>query len=393
MKIGFDFRMGGSINAGIGRYSFEVLSKLLQEVNKAGLAEIYQFVVFYHEQNNDPTDLKTLRELGAELVPANYRHYSVGEQLQFPRLLGKYNLDLVHFPNFNVPIFYRRPYVVTIHDVVHHKISGHKKSRYHKFLAYKYIINRAVVRAEKVITVTETAKQEIIELLHVPSEKIVVTYEAPTRNNEVVADFDELSKQFLLHRPYLLFVGTLEKKKNLVNLAKGFDRLLSRYKYELDLVIAGRVDPHHPEVKEQMLAIKHCDNLVFTGFISNAEQAALYQNAFAFITASLHEGFGLPGLEAMDYGLPVLAANTPVFNEVYDNAAIYFDGTNPEDIADKIKILVTDQPFYESMQQKSLERTAQFDWKKTARQTFRIYNQVLSKYNRSEDEHLEPEIE
>lgn len=392
MKIGFDFRMGGSVNAGIGRYSFEVLTNLLLEINKAGLGEIYRLVVFYHEQNNDPADLKKLKELGAELVVANYRHYSFGEQILFPRLLARHHLDLMHFPNFNVPVLYRKPYVVTIHDVVHHKLSGHKKSRYHKFLAYKFIINQAVSRAEKIITVTEAAKQEIIEVLRVPAEKIVVTYEAPTRTEVEPANFDELSKQFLLQRPYLLFVGTLERKKNLVNLAKGFDRLLSLHKYDLDLVVVGRVDAHHPEVKEQMLSIKHRDNLVFTGFISNAEQAAFYRNAFAFITASLHEGFGLPGLEAMEYGLPVLAANTPVFNEVYDNAAIYFEGQSPDDIADKIKLLVTDQPFYESMQQKSLDRTALFDWRKTARQTFRIYNQVLSKYDQSQNE-PQPEIE
>lgn len=385
--------MGGSMNAGIGRYSFELLKNLLEEIQKAGLKEIYQFVVFYHETNNDPVDVKQLEALGAELIPANYRHYSWAEQWQFPRLLAKHQLDLMHFPNFNVPLLYRGPYVVTIHDVVHHKVSGHKRSRYHQFLAYKYIINKAVARAEKVITVTEAAKQEIIELLQVPAEKIVVTYEAPTRNPNEVADFDKLSQQFLLHRPYLLFVGTLERKKNLVNLAKGFDKLLTQHKYDLDLVIVGRVDNHYPEIKDQMLSIKHKDNLVFTGFVSDAEQAAFYQNAFAFITASLHEGFGLPGLEAMEYGVPVLAANTAVFNEVYDNAAIYFDGTNPDDIADKIKLLVTDQPFYESMQQKSLDRTAHFDWKKTARQTFRIYNQILSKYVREEDDQLEPEIE
>lgn len=391
IRIGFDFRLGGTGNAGIGRYSFEVLHNLIQEVVKAGLAEEYKFFVFYHPQNSDSKNLAELKKLGAELVEANYRHYSLSEQVVFPRLLNRYQLELIHFPNFNVPIFYRGAYVVTVHDVVHHVLSGHKKSRYHKFLAYKLIINQAVNRAKKVITVTEAAKQEIIELLNVPADKIVVTYEAPNRYADEVPPFEPIAKQFLLSRPYLLFVGTLERKKNLVNLALGFDRLLTRYKYDLDLVIAGKTDAHYPEIREQMLNIKHRNNMVFTGFVSDSVQAALYQNAFAFVTASMHEGFGLPGLEAMEYGLPVAAANTDVLNEVYDNAAVFFDGTDPDDIAEKIHLLVSDQPFYELMQARSLARSQKFDWRRTARQTFRVYNQVLESQFATADR--EPEIE
>ncbi|HMQ01895.1 MAG TPA: glycosyltransferase family 1 protein, partial [Candidatus Doudnabacteria bacterium] len=364
MTIGFDFRMGGSINAGIGRYSFELLCGLLSQ-NKSG----HKFVVFYHEHNNSPEDIKKLEQLGAELVPANFRHYSFGEQLLFPRLLAKFKLDLMHFPNFNVPILYRSPYVVTIHDLVHHKLSGHKKARYWKYLAYKFIINRAINNARRVITITEAARQEIQEHFPKAREQLTVIYEAPTRYSEQGVDFEKIAKQFLLERPYLLFVGTLERKKNTVLLAKGFDRFISKYKYDIDLVIVGRDDPHYPEIRSEMLMIKHADNLVFTGFVADSVQATLYKNAFAFITASLHEGFGLPGLEAMEYGVPVLAANTPVFNEVYDNAAIFFDATNSEDIADKINLLVSDQPFYEEMQKKGLHRSNQFDWRLTAKKT------------------------
>ncbi len=383
--------MGGSLNAGIGRYSFELLNGIIEVLKKAGLSDQYQLVVFYHEQNNSPLDIQILTNLGVELVPANFRHYSFAEQWWFPRLLQKQNLDLMHFPNFNVPILYRGPYVVTIHDVVHHALSGHKKSRYYKFIAYKLIINQAVKRAQRVLTVTNAAKKEIEAVLSVPSQKIVVTYEAPNRYQGEVTDFETLKQRYLLSRPYILFVGTLERKKNLVNLAKGFDILISKYKFDLDLVIAGKNDSHYPEIREQILNIRHRDNIVLTGFVSDSEQAGLYQNAFAFATASLFEGFGLPGLEAMEYGLPVLAANTDVFNEVYDDAAIFFDGNNPEDIAEKMHLLVNDQPFYELMQKKSLERSAEFDWQTTAKQTVKVYNQILAESYQAQDR--EPEAE
>lgn len=370
MKIGFDFRMGGSINAGIGRYSFELLQQLLKQ-NKSD-----EYFVFYNEYNVNQKDLATIKELGAKLIPANFRHYSYGEQIMFPKLLNSFNLDLIHFPNFNVPVLFKGKYVVTIHDMVHHKISGHKKSRYYKFLAYKFIINRAATRAVKIITVTETAKREIVDFLKVNPDKVEVIYEAPPAEVKKATDFSILKDTYLINKPYLLFVGSLERKKNVIKLCQGFDRLLDKYKYDLDLILVGKIDPHYPEIKTQALGIKHHENLIFTGYVSNEEQASFYRNAFAFVTASLHEGFGLPGVEAMQYGVPVLAANTEVFNEVYDNAAIYFDGLEIEDIADKIHLLVSDQPFYESMQKKSIERSVHFSWIQAAKNTLAIYHKA-----------------
>ena len=106
MRIGFDFRMGGSINAGIGRYSFELLTHMLKMQNAK-----HQYIVFYHERNCNPDDIATLEKLGAKVVPANFRHYSFSEQFLFPRLLNQYNLDLMHFPNFNIPVLYKKPFV------------------------------------------------------------------------------------------------------------------------------------------------------------------------------------------------------------------------------------------------------------------------------------------
>ena len=387
MRIGFDFRMGGSVNAGIGRYSFELLTHLMKKSQGSEISD--EYFVFYHKQNNNPADLKALKQLGATLVETNIRHYSFGEQFALPKILNKYNLDLVHFPNFNVPLLYRKPYVVTIHDMVHHKISGHKKSRIWKFYAYKYLIQKAAERATKIITVTEAAKQEIIKYLNVEAEKIAVTYEAPASHELAAVNTEAVKQKFLISRPYFLFVGSLERKKNLPMLAKAFDLFLTKYKFNMDLVIAGKVDPHYPEVKDQILDITHRNRLVLTGFVEDADQAALYQGAYAFITASLHEGFGLPGLEAMSYGLPVLASNTDVFNEVYDNGAIYFDPMDPEDIAAHMQLVAQDTQFHAQMQQKSIARVQYFDWVETANQTLIVYHSVVG--NKSYN--FEPENE
>ncbi len=380
MRIGFDFRMGGSINAGIGRYSFELLSNLL----KLGTND--QFFVIYNENNCHQDDLATLESLGASLIPTNIRHYSFAEQWQLPKILNDLQLDLVHFPNFNVPLLYKGKFVVTIHDMVHHKISGHKRSTKWKFYAYKYIIEQAAKKSENIITVTNSAKKDIIDYLDIPSDKVKVTYEAPATTENITVNVEKTKAKFFLQKPYFLFVGTLERKKNIPMLAKGFDLLLTKYKIDMDLVIAGKVDSHYPDIKSQALDIRHRNNIVFTDYVTDTDQQGLYQGAYAFVTASLHEGFGLPGVEAMKAGLPLLASNIAVFNEVYDNAAIYFDGTKPEDIAEKMHLLIEDTRFHEKMQRQSFDRSQYFSWEKCAQETLAIYHQTLHKQFEPENE-------
>ncbi len=373
MRIGFDFRMGGSINSGIGRYVFELLKHL------AAADPGISYVVFYNERNVDQADLNVLTDFSnIKLVATRARHYSLAEQTTFLREINRHKLDLFHFPNFNAPVGYRRPYLVTIHDMVHHKISGRKPSRWLHFQAYKYVIRSAAERARAIITVTEVSKQDIMHYLGVPAEKIRVIPEAPSLEAVSPEFTDAVKKKYFLSRPYFLFVGTLERKKNVVTLARGFDEFIEKYKLNVDLVIAGKADPHYPEIRHQALDVKHRDRIVFTDFVGDQDLAALYQGAYAFVTASLHEGFGLPGVEAMQFGVPLLSANTPVFNEVYDDAAIYFDPLSVADIAEHMNILARDPQFHEQMQNKSFERAQLYNWRATAAKTLDLYREIYA---------------
>lgn len=373
MNIGFDFRMGGSFNSGIGRYSFELLKAMLENLEYQ-----HKFFVFYNKNNVAQEDLDVLGDFdGVSLVETNARHYSLAEQTSFLRILNNAKCDLVHFPNFNVPVWYKRPFVVTIHDMVHHKISGHKKSRWFHFQMYKYVIDQAAKNARRVITVSESSKSDIIQMLGVSSDKVKVVYEGVSTSPQDESVLKHVKKTFLLRRPYFLFVGTLERKKNLPQLTKAFDLFLDRYKLDMDLVIAGKVDRHYPQIKEEAMKIKHRDHLVFTDYVFDHELAALYQGAYAFISASLHEGFCLPAVEAMQYGLPVLVSNLPVFNEVCDNGALYFDPNDVDDIADKIKLLAKDSLFYKHCSLKSQARGSSFSWQKAGQETFEVYDEAL----------------
>lgn len=374
MKIGIDARLLGSRHGGIGRYVFELISHILK------LDSSNRYVIFYNEKHSDPADIERLKSFqNAQLVSANIRHYSIGEQLSFYRLLNRHRLDLVHFPNFNVPLLYKGRFVVTIHDMVHHKISGAKKTHYFHYQAYKKIISHAAEKSGAIITVSEYSKNDIVKYLKQPAEKIHAIYEGVTLDPLVTEDLvEDVKRSFLLHRPYFLFVGVLERKKNIINLTRGFDVFLKKYGLDMDLVIAGRADKHYPEIKHKALDIKFRDRLIFTDYVSDAELSALYRGAYAYTSASLHEGFGLPGVEAMQFGLPLCVSNIEVFNEVYDNAAVYFDASNVEDIAEKMNLVAKDSAFYSQLQGHSLSRSGLFSWDKTARQTLEIYNKVLS---------------
>ncbi|MCC7356505.1 MAG: glycosyltransferase family 4 protein [Candidatus Doudnabacteria bacterium] len=390
MRIGFDLRMGGSMHAGIGRYSFALLIAMLKRDRDN------EFIVFYKPDAIADEDLIALQKFSqVTLVSTNARHYSFSEQLIFLRQLNKAKLDIVHFPNFNVPIWYNRPYVVTIHDVVHHKISGHKIGRYWKFMAYKKIIETAAKKAIRIITVSEASKKDIAKTLKVSLDKIDVVYEGTTLEPVSDKQIADVKRSYLLSRPYFLFVGTLERKKNVVQLTHGFDEFLSKYNLDMDLVIAGKPDPHYPEIKFQAMDVIHKNRLVFTDYISDTDLSALYQGAYAYANASLHEGFGLPGVEAMRFGLPLAVSNIEVFNEVYDNAALYFDPYNLEDMAEKFYLLAKDTQFHQQMQQKSLVRSQYFDWDIAAKQTLEIYRQTAKELKPVEPqpETYEPEPE
>ena len=374
MTIGIDLRIVGNSQGGIGRYALEITRALLL------LQPEHNFVLFYNAKTMAADDLQILSgRQNVRLVETQARHYSLAEQTSFYRLLSKQNLDLMHFPNFNVPLLYNKPFVVTIHDMVHHKISGAKKTHALHFYAYKKVIEHAAKAAKKIITVSAYSKTDIINYLGVPAEKIEVIYEGISAHTQASEErVREIKNQYLLHKPYFMFVGVLERKKNLVNLTRGFDLFLTKYKLGMDLVVVGKIDKHYPEIKHHAMDIAHKNNLVFTGHVSDQELAALYSGAYAYVNASAYEGFGLPGVEAMAFGLPLAVSNIETFNEIYDNAAVYFNPDDLEDIAEKMHLLARDKQFYEQRQRNSLARAAEFDWRKAAYETLLVYQEALA---------------
>ncbi len=379
MRIGIDGRFYHE--SGIGRY----IRNLLLELSK--IDQNNEYVVFLLKKDFD--NLKLPQNF--HKVLADFKWYGVSEQIKFPPLLNKHKLDLMHFPHFNVPIFYTGKFVVTIHDLIHEKFEMRRASTHDpivyklKHLGYKKVFSHAIKKAEKIITVSNYVKDELIKNWRIDKEKIVVTHEAV--EGQLIAraldctpkKMENVLGKFTVKPPYIFYVGNAHPHKNVEGLIKAFIRVKSqesRFK-DLQLVLSGQ-DHYFWEIvkKSQESRVKSHGDIVFTGFITDEELVALYKSAKVFVMPSFEEGFGIPILEAMACGTPVASSNIGALKEVGGDGALYFDPHNSEDMAEKITQVLNSDKLQKELMTKGKERVKQFSWEKLAEETLGVYNRL-----------------
>lgn len=359
---------GGS---GIDRY----ISELTHEIFK--LDKKNSYVLFFRDADKSTG----YKDYGHKIVVTGIGHYSYAEQTRLPQILNREKLDLVHFPHFNVPLFYRKPFVATIHDLTHTQIPGKKKSRWYKRMAYNIVIAHAVKSARKIIAVSQNTKNEIMEYFKVPSGKIQVIYEGANQNFKMINKrdaFDYVSNRFGIAKPYILYVGVWRRYKNVESLSQAFDRLKEKNP-GYQLVLAGESDPFYPEIKDKIMNIKHNADLKVLGRVPDEDLPYLYNAADLFVLPSTSEGFGLTLLEAANCGVPVACSDIPVLREIMGNGAEYFDPKNIENIADVISGILANPHRSEELANLGLSRTKHFSWKKAAEETIKLYSDAVSR--------------
>ncbi len=372
MNIGIDCRLYQE--SGLGRYIRNLINnlKLIDRENN--------YYIFLLDKDFDLVDLPD----NFTKVRANFRWYTLEEQLKFPELLNKYNLDLVHFPHFNVPIFYNKPFIVTIHDLIHQHFNTRSTTTKNPFLhqikkiGYKKSFAAAVNKSKKIITPSEFVKDQLIKEWNINQNKIKVTYESVDDSlvkligETKKTDFEISSNKFKITKPFLFYLGNAQPHKNIENLIKAF--LSSENLYQnYQLVLSGPDSFFWNKIKNKY----NNQNIIYTGFVSESEMVSLYKNARVFILPSLEEGFGIPVLEAMAANCPVACSNIGVLKEVAGDAAIYFDPKNIHDIAEKIEKVLKDEKLQEKLKKLRIERYKQFSWKKMTKETLKIYNTVI----------------
>ncbi|MET0571712.1 MAG: glycosyltransferase family 1 protein, partial [Pedobacter agri] len=214
-------------------------------------------------------------------------------------------------------------------------------------LWYRFIIPILARKSRKILTVSMFSKGEIIRILKQPAEKIIV---APNASSQL----DSGHSEPVMYGEYLLFVGSVDPRKNLITLINAFKSINQG---RLKLVIAGMVNKNFGSVD-----LDHDEDIIYLGKVSDAHLAALYKNAVAFVYPSLYEGFGIPPLEAMQHGCPVLVSNSSSLPEVCGDAAIYFSPYNTEELAEKIKLISENENLRTQLKQKGLKRVMEFSW-------------------------------
>lgn len=381
MKIGIDARFYGPIGKGLGRYT-EKLIHYLEKIDKQN-----QYIIFLR---SEAWDLYQPQNPNFEKVLADYHWYGFAEQIMMPKKIKKLQIDLMHFPHFNIPLLYRKKFIVTIHDLILFHFPTQRATTlspvlYHiKYFIYKKVIKSAVKRAQKIITVSKCTKKDLMNLLSLPEEKIVVTYEAcegVERGQLKIPEKSILTKNNI-SKPYLIYVGNTYPHKNIEGLIKAFKKMVVEKELDYQLVLVGKEDYFYKRTKDEFAKFNypHKSNtkpIIFFGFASEEELADLYRNASLYVFPSFLEGFGLPPLEAMSYGLPVAAANSSCLPEILEDAAIYFDPYNQRDMTQAILRGLQDEGLRKSLIEKGLRQVKKYNWEDCAKQTLQVYQEAL----------------
>jgi len=306
------------------------------------------------------------------VIVADYPQYSFAEQLGFKKLLDSLSPDLVHFMMPQQPVLYTGLRVTTIHDLTLLKTYNSDKNwlMYRAKQCVGWFVFKHVVRSSAyIITDTEYTKKELGEFSTRSLAKTSVILLAADTVLSAVEPYDSPYAQ------YILYVGQQSDYKNIRRLASAHQRLIKKHP-GLGLILVGRKNASALQ-NEDYFTRKQYKNILFTDFVPDSQRDWLYKNTAAYVFPSLMEGFGLPGLEAMGYGAPVVSSNATCLPEVYGDAAHYFDPNSTTDMARAIDDVLTDKNLRSGLIKKGYKQLKKYSWKRTAEQTHAVYVDVL----------------
>ncbi|HLI07549.1 MAG TPA: glycosyltransferase family 1 protein [Ktedonobacteraceae bacterium] len=308
----------------------------------------------------------------------------VWEQWTGPAAARKTGVDIFHVPHFAPPLVPRTPTVVTIHDVIPLRLPLYRAGT--RVAAYIRLVARAAHCATLIITVSQHAKQDMIDALKLPAERIRVIYEAAGEEYRPITNPAVLKaarKRYGVGERYIFYLGGLDQRKNVQQLVRAFARVYSQLDDpNLQLLIAGNPDkqrgPLFPDPRPVAADLGMSGQIVYR-FIEEEDKAAMYSGASLFVFPSLYEGFGLDPLEAMSCGAPVVCSNRTSLPEVVGDAAITIDPENLPALVDAMRRVLSDDTLRADLRVRSLKQAAKFSWRKTAEQTLIAYEEVYAR--------------
>jgi len=369
VRIGIDARKLHDF--GIGTYIRNLLRHL------ARLDRETEFVVLCRRE-----DALALASLGDNfrMVVETAGNYSFSEQLKIPLVLKRERVDLFHAPHYVLPPLVPCRSVVTIHDCIHLMFPQYLPNRFALWYA-RGSIGLAARRATRVLTVSESSKRDILRFVELDPQKIDVIYNAYDERFGVEPqeeDVVRVRERYQLHDEFVLYAGNVKPHKNLERLIEAFSLVHKRGLDHLRLVLIGDEISKYSVLRRTVHRLQLHKYVRFLGYLPEETLAVMYRLAGVFVFPSLYEGFGLPPLEAMASGTPVVTSNVSSLPEVTGDAAVLVDPLRPEAIADGIYRVLTDERLRFELRQKGLARARQFSWEQSIHRVRDIYGQVAA---------------
>jgi glycosyltransferase involved in cell wall biosynthesis len=356
---------------GIGTYVRNLLRELASQDDR------HTFVLLCRER-----DVDAIRALSPRFEPLveHAANYSVREQFTLPRALARARIDLFHAPHYVVSPFVRCPFLVTIHDCIHLRFPQYLPNRA-AYVYAKAMMTMSARRARRILTVSNASKDDILHYLKVPADKVEVIYNgldvrlvAPPTDEDVARVRD----RFMLNSRFVLYTGNIKPHKNVDRLIEAY-ALLRRQGFEdVQLLIIGEEISRYPNLRRLVHRHQLHRQVRFFGFVPDETLAVLYRLASVFVFPSLYEGFGLPPLEAMAAGAPVITSNVSSLPEVVDEAAVLIDPTDAGSIAAAMARVLGDADLRAELIRRGHERVKAFSWRRSVARVRQVYEELCA---------------
>ncbi len=372
MRIGIDATALPAQPVGVGNYIIQFVKAL------AKMDIDYELIVFAQKGKRDLFDIPNDENLHWVIVPDKSPMYRlIWEQTTFPRLVHRAEVDLLHSLHYTQPVRLGCPSIVTIHDMTFFLFPDlHTRS---KRLFFPFAIRSSVRRADALIAISESTRQDSIRLLGVSPQKVFTTQLGITDEFRVVKDNELLAKvrkKYDLPEEFVLYVGLVEPRKNIPFLIRAYKSLADEG-IKHNLVIVGRIGWMYQEVFKQIEELGLEGRVQFTGYLPQDDLPMVYNLASLFVYPTKYEGFGLPALEAMACGTPVVTTAISSLPEIVGDAGMLIPPGDEQALASAMAEVLHDSTLFNQLRTRGLQRSEHFTWERTAQQTLKVYQQVL----------------